>query len=366
MQDPVKAQELLTDLAEKAQHPWACFTLATLVSQANYRRRTSGEKEAMERCVRLLTTAAKGGVAPAALNLANAHFTGLGTEVDESAGLTWLRAAARMGDPIALTQLGQRFTEGIAVEQDATRGFKLYLLAAESGYPEALHNVGVAFLLAAGAPQSDVRAREFFELAASKGFQPSCVNLATLLQQGRGGPQDLPRALALLQGALKVRPSPPLAEQVEHVQGLLQSAEAAEEELQHGVREREALLVAVRGRGGRVAPPDAEGLPGTPVPGDQRATPAQRQEAVQAAVDGPGQQVLVFESAPDDGEAEATVSLELKLLRPEAAQDVLRAVNGTDMSPAALLGALRPFIDAGKVELVKSSKVHHAVPAPER
>jgi TPR repeat protein len=142
--DAKRALSILANLAQQARHPWSCFSLAMLRMQQFTAAGYSDSSDEMRSVKRLLQHAANHKVAPAALNLSNCYFRGVGTPVDAAQGLAWLRSAARLGDPVAATQLGTRLTQGMDVEADAVRGFKLFLLAAESGYLEAVHNVGGA------------------------------------------------------------------------------------------------------------------------------------------------------------------------------------------------------------------------------
>ena len=343
----------------------------------------SDDSSEMGSVKQLLEHAATHKVAPAALNLSNCYFRGVGTPPDPAQGLAWLRAAARLGDPVAATQLGMRLTQGLEVEADPVRGFKLFLLAAESGYLEAVHNVGAAFLLGKGAPQDDSQARAFFQLAASKGFVPSIVNLSSLFQQGRGGGQDLPAAARLLAAAAEgMQEHDPtktqVEEQLEYVKQLQADEAAAAEEVAHGSELVAQLRASLAQQGTLLnAPPSADTLDtaaaalqegGAQVasgPGDGGLSAPQAlsfaaaagqgaaSSAGSAAAAAAAHEVFVFESEPEGGGAADVLQLELKLLQAAAAEEVLQAVNGTDMSVAQLEAALQPLVAAGKVQLAR-------------
>jgi len=324
----------------------------------------------------LLEHAATHKVAPAALNLSNCYFKGVGTSPDPAQGLAWLRAAARLGDPVAATQLGMRLTQGLDVDADPVRGFKLFLLAAESGYLEAVHNVGGAFLMGKGAPQDDTQARAFFQLAASKGFVPSLVNLASLLQQGRGGGQDLESAARLLTAAAEgMQESDPtraqVQEQLAYVVQLAASPSTAAEEVAHGAQLVAQLQASLAKTGALLNAPAPSGTlnsataalegggaqapagPGAPaLPASQALSfAAAAGSGASGSATAAAHEVFVFESEPEGGSAQEVLQLELKLLHVGAAQEVLDAVNGTDMSVGALDAALQPLVRQGKVAL---------------
>ncbi len=386
-QDAKKAIAILSNLAQKARHPWACFSLAMLRLQQFRAAGYTDDSSEMQSVKQLLEHAANHKVAPAALNLSNCYFKGIGTTSDPAQGLAWLRAASRLGDPVAATQLGMRLTQGLDVEADPIRGFKLFLLAAESGYLEAVHNVGGAFLLGKGAPQDDKQARAFFELAASKGFIPSLVNLASLMQQGRGGAQDLSGAARLLQAAADAMSEhdptrAQVSEQIAYVQQLQQSSAAAAEEVQHGAELVAQLRATLAQQGALLNAPADHGTlrsaaaaleeggaqvaagPSDAGPSAQQAlaymdaVPQDSGDARAAA-----QEVFVFESAPSGGTAEEVLQLELKLLDSSAAGEVLQAVNRTDMSVAAIDAALQPLVRAGRVSLSRV-RAYSEAPTP--
>ena len=96
-------------------------------------------------------------------------LTGRGMPSDPESGAKWLKAAARVGLPIAQANLGTLYTSGVGVEQDDSAAAKWYRKAAEYGDPLGQAGYGVALFLGIGVEKNPLDGYVWTSLAATQG-----------------------------------------------------------------------------------------------------------------------------------------------------------------------------------------------------
>lgn len=178
------------------------------------------------------------GFEPAGTLLAQAHLSGIGTQIDAKPALAFLEAAGQAGDVTALYMLGQlyhhqlpRQPDGVPLDLkragayygaaakaghlDATlaaarmmdlgeglpapapeRAIVLYKDAALKGNADAQNALATFFYRGEVVPQNLATARQFFQAAAQRRQPDAMFNLAVMLAQGQGGAQDMAAAYA--------------------------------------------------------------------------------------------------------------------------------------------------------------------------
>ncbi len=127
--------------AARAGYPVAMNAYGVLLNHGR------GVKTNYKKSFEWLVKAAKANNSPAAINLATAHFMGLGTPVDNDAGTNWTKIGASAGDPKAMFTLGAaKIQEGlwyrsVLVRRNITEGTRLLIMAHKAGDREATYTL---------------------------------------------------------------------------------------------------------------------------------------------------------------------------------------------------------------------------------
>ena len=178
------------------------------------------------------------GFEPAGTLLAQAHLSGIGTQVDVRPALAYLKTASEAGDTNALYMLGQLYHHQLpkqpaGVPLDLNRAGAYFGAAAKAGHLEATYEAARMMDLGEGTaapaperavvlykdaalkghadaqnalatffyrgevvPQNFATARQFFQAAAQRRQPDAMFNLAVMLAQGQGGDKDMAAAYA--------------------------------------------------------------------------------------------------------------------------------------------------------------------------
>lgn len=260
-----RARGILSQLADKAGHPWAHFALATLLlrrkiaeatgeaiptgataTPSSSTPSTASSSASLDLslippplrthpdCIAALGSyhkaAESNAVPPAWLNLANCYAYGIGCVGSDAAihasGATasggmpdpvqaahWLRHAATKGDPIACASYAHALQTGgagglFAVPVDEKEAGVWWRQAAVGGHPAAQHNLGCAYMRGQapgcenGKPDHPA-ALIWFRRAAQAGVVRAALNAGLLLERGAEGVErDLAGAATVLTQAM--------------------------------------------------------------------------------------------------------------------------------------------------------------------
>ena len=88
-----------------------------------------------------------------------------GEAADEAKGVSWFRQAVKRGDVIAYYRLAQCYELGAGVPRDDGEALRLYIEAAERGDPDAADKAGAFYLNGRGAAKNEDAARRWFRRA---------------------------------------------------------------------------------------------------------------------------------------------------------------------------------------------------------
>ncbi|HSC42988.1 MAG TPA: SEL1-like repeat protein, partial [Candidatus Binatia bacterium] len=152
----------------------------------------------------LLTQAADGGHAGAALQLGHVYFGKFGGDVqklDKSKAIGWYTKAAEAGNPEAQHILGMAYLNGIDVPVDLAAASSWIEKAAHNDYAPSQFQLGVMFCTGQGVPKDISNAIAWYELAAQLGYPLAQYNLAVMLAKGQGCEPDLNKAHSWFQKA---------------------------------------------------------------------------------------------------------------------------------------------------------------------
>ncbi|MGZ3428936.1 MAG: tetratricopeptide repeat protein, partial [Polyangia bacterium] len=101
-------------------------------------------------------------------------------------GISWLRRAAKSGEPSAFWLLGAAHLRGLGVAVDAQQARVLLAAAAEAGVTEAQLELARLYVEGVGGARDDAAAARWEQAAAHGGSADGCVRVAERLLS-RGG-----------------------------------------------------------------------------------------------------------------------------------------------------------------------------------
>src|SRR5262245_15918069 len=130
--------------------------------------------------------AARGGYAPAQVNLAVTYLNGWGASQNYGAALNWLNAAAKQGHPRAYANLGILYMNGWGVKRDYAEALKYLQLGADAGDSGAQANLGYLYDGGLGVMKDYNAAASLYRRSAEQGNALGQNNLADLYLRGLG------------------------------------------------------------------------------------------------------------------------------------------------------------------------------------
>ena len=131
--------------------------------------------------------------------LARAYKEGIGTLPDETLYFTWMKRAAKDGDPEAMFSLAEAYRSGAGVECDVDQYFNWRRQMADKGSPFALMELAHAFKTGIGTPQSN---DEFFG-SATRAMELAKKAMSADKVDADLASEDLPRAIQLVAQAYR-------------------------------------------------------------------------------------------------------------------------------------------------------------------
>ena len=152
-----------------------------------------------------LRTAALGGDAGAAYEVAMRFVEGRGVPANLEEGARWFERAARKGLTPAQFRYASMLEKGQGVKKDLAAAQKLYIAAASKGHAKAMHNLAVLYAEGAEGKPDYASAAQWFRKAAERGVADSQYNFGVLAARGLGTEQNIAEsykwfALAAAQG----------------------------------------------------------------------------------------------------------------------------------------------------------------------
>jgi localization factor PodJL len=152
-----------------------------------------------------LRTAALGGDAGAAYEVAMRFVEGRGVPANLEEGAHWFERAARKGLTPAQFRYATMLEKGQGVKKDLAAAQKLYIAAASKGHAKAMHNLAVLYAEGAEGKPDYASAAQWFRKAAEHGVADSQYNFGVLAARGLGTEQNIAEsykwfALAAAQG----------------------------------------------------------------------------------------------------------------------------------------------------------------------
>lgn len=145
--------------------------------------------------------AAKAGAPDALRTLYQLEVFGIGTIPDSVDGISLLRRAAALGDPVASLDLGCRMETGEGVAKDVAGAMELIKKAAESGHPEAAYAMAKRCLRGGRIPRDTVAALRWYKVAAAAGHVAAQAELGERLASGLAGDAGKQEGAELLRKA---------------------------------------------------------------------------------------------------------------------------------------------------------------------
>lgn len=144
--------------------------------------------------VRNIRSAAKDGIAPACLLLAQYYekgFTEGGIYQSNTLAVKNYKSAAKNGSIKAQKRLAEIYKNGIpGVSNNQKKSFKWYLIAAERGDSDAAFYVALFYANGNGIEKNYVEAVKWYKIAADHGSSSAMNNLAVCYENGRGVEKD--------------------------------------------------------------------------------------------------------------------------------------------------------------------------------
>lgn len=140
--------------------------------------------------VKFLQQAADRGNAEALAQLAEILFNGTGLPPDHDKAMKLTRRAVKLGNQRAMVNLGRMYLAGVGVDYDPAKAVRFFRLAGKSGYPPALCALGDCFARGTGVEQSWTNAVENYRLAASGGDETAAWKLGDCYNQASGVAKD--------------------------------------------------------------------------------------------------------------------------------------------------------------------------------
>lgn len=152
-----------------------------------------------------LRTAALGGDAGAAYEVAMRFVEGRGVPANLEEAARWFERAASKGLTPAQFRYASMLEKGQGVKKDLVAAQKLYIAAAGKGHAKAMHNLAVLYAEGAEGKPDYTSAAQWFRKAAEHGVADSQYNLGVLAARGLGTERNIAEsykwfALAAAQG----------------------------------------------------------------------------------------------------------------------------------------------------------------------
>jgi TPR repeat protein len=134
--DAPLAQRWLIHLVGQG-YPEAALAMGDMSARMPRQRDNAANELAVQTAVRWYSQAANAGVASAQFKLANAYFSGVGSERDPAQAQFWYGRASQQGLPEAQHAFGVWLIGGVAGHQDTVEGLKWLMLAERGGHPDS-------------------------------------------------------------------------------------------------------------------------------------------------------------------------------------------------------------------------------------
>lgn len=152
-----------------------------------------------------LRSAALGGDAAAAYEVAMRFVEGRGVSANLDEAARWFERAASKGLAPAQFRYASMLEKGQGVKKDLAAAQKLYIAAASKGHAKAMHNLAVIYAEGAAGKPDYTSAAQWFRKAAEHGVADSQYNLGVLAARGLGTERNVAEsykwfALAAAQG----------------------------------------------------------------------------------------------------------------------------------------------------------------------
>jgi localization factor PodJL len=141
-----------------------------------------------------LRSAAVGGDAAAAYEVALRFAEGRGVAVDAEEAARWYERAASKGLAPAQFRYASLLEKGTGVKKNLGQARKLYLAAAGQGHAKAMHNLAVLYAEGIDGKPDYATAALWFRKAAQHGIADSQYNLGVLCARGLGTDKNLAEA----------------------------------------------------------------------------------------------------------------------------------------------------------------------------
>ena len=141
-----------------------------------------------------LRSAAIGGDAAAAYEVALRFAEGRGVAVDAEEAARWYERAASKGLAPAQFRYASLLEKGTGVKKNLGQARKLYLAAAAQGHAKAMHNLAVLYAEGIDGKPDYATAALWFRKAAQYGIADSQYNLGVLCARGLGTDKNLAEA----------------------------------------------------------------------------------------------------------------------------------------------------------------------------
>ena len=154
--------------------------------QSSFVEAKSFEARDAARAVRLYTSAAEQGYAPAYKRLGEMHYHGIGTAADQVASAHWFALASEAGDVEAAYNLGIQLFYGRGVARDPALAAEQWRKAGEKGYADAQTNLGALYTTGEGVALDQVQAAQWFRRAAETGRATGQLKLGLMYANGWG------------------------------------------------------------------------------------------------------------------------------------------------------------------------------------
>ena len=141
-----------------------------------------------------LRTAALGGDAAAAYEVALRFAEGRGVPADQEEAARWYERAASKGLVPAQFRYASLLEKGTGVKKNLGQARKLYLAAATQGHAKAMHNLAVLYAEGIEGKPDYATAALWFRKAAQHGIADSQYNLGVLCARGLGTDKNMAEA----------------------------------------------------------------------------------------------------------------------------------------------------------------------------
>ncbi|HET9619186.1 MAG TPA: hypothetical protein VFP74_18620 [Pseudolabrys sp.] len=138
-----------------------------------------------------LRSAALGGNAAAAYEIAVRYSEGRGVQANAEEAARWYERAAGKGVALAQFRYAAMLEKGHGVRKDLAQARRLYLAAASKGNAKAMHNLAVLYAEGIEGKPDYATAAQWFRKAAEHGVADSQYNLGILAARGLGTPKNM-------------------------------------------------------------------------------------------------------------------------------------------------------------------------------